>query len=163
MISRNSRDSMWRPSTPRHTASGVDRTRPIGPHMWGPIGLVLSTPLAVCLGVLGRHIESLESLEIMIGDEPPLTPAQTFYHRALSGSENEAIDQIERALEDRQDLITCYQEVVLEALVLAEVDRHRGVLDDDHADKINKVVQSVLAELADQEQRPIGKEAKSAK
>ena len=131
--------------------------------LWGPIGLILSTPLAVCLGVLGRHIESLEFLEIMVGDEPPLTPAQSFYHRALSGSENEAIDQIEKALEDGQDLITCYQDVVLEALVLAEVDRHRGVLDDNHADKMNKIVQSVLAELADQEQPPIGKEAKSAK
>jgi hypothetical protein len=131
--------------------------------LWGPIGLILSTPLTVCLGVLGGHIESLEFLEIMIGDEPPLTPAQSFYHRALSGSENEAIDQIEKALEDGQDLITCYQDVVLEALVLAEVDRHRGVLDDDHADKMNKVVQSVLAELADQEELPTGEEAKSAK
>src|SRR5215467_13199691 len=97
--------------------------------LWGPIGLLLSTPLTVCLGVLGRHIESLEFLEIMIGDEPPLTPAQTFYHRALSGSESEAIDQIEEALEDGQDLIACFQDVVVEALVLAEVDRHRGVLD----------------------------------
>jgi hypothetical protein len=119
-------------------------------------------PLTVCLGVLGRHIESLEFLEIMIGDEPPLTLAQSFYHRALSGSENEAIDQIEEALKNGQDLITCYQDVVLEALVLAEVDRHRGVLDDDHADKMNKVVQSVLAELADQEDRLTGKEADSA-
>ena len=103
--------------------------------LWGPIGLLLSMPLTVCLGVLGRHIESLEFLEIVIGDEPPLTPAQSFYHRALSGSENEAIDQIEEALKNGQDLITCYQDVVLESLVLAEVDRHRGVLDDDHADK----------------------------
>jgi hypothetical protein len=98
--------------------------------------------------VLGRHIESLEFLEIVIGDEPPLTPAQSFYHRAFSGSENETIDQIEEALKNGQDLITCYQDVVLEALVLAEVDRHRGVLDD--VDKMNKVVESVLAELADQ-------------
>jgi hypothetical protein len=123
--------------------------------LWGPIGLLLSTPLAVCLGVLGRHIESLEFLEIMIGNEPPLTLAQSFYHRALSGSENEAIDQIEEALKGGKDLITCYQDVVLEALVLAEVDRHRGVLDNDHADKMNQVVQSVLAELADQEKLPI--------
>jgi predicted PurR-regulated permease PerM len=130
--------------------------------LWGPIGLFLSMPLTVCLGVLGRHIEALEFLEIMIGDEPPLTLAQSFYHRALSGSENEAIDQIEEALKNGQDLITCYQDVVLEALVLAEVDRHRGVLDDDHADKMNKVVQSVLAELADQEDRLTGKEADSA-
>jgi predicted PurR-regulated permease PerM len=123
--------------------------------LWGPIGLLLSTPLAVCLGVLGRHVESLKFLEIMIGDEPPLSPAQTFYHRALSGSENEAIDQIEDALKAGKDLATCYQEILLEALVLAEIDRHRGVLDDDHAGKINGVMQSVLAELADQEEWPV--------
>jgi predicted PurR-regulated permease PerM len=122
--------------------------------LWGPIGLLLSTPLTVCLGVLGRHIESLKFLEIIVGDEPPLTAAQAFYHRALSGTEHEAIDQIEEAVKEGKDLVTCYQEIVLEALVLAEVDRHRGVLDDDHAGKMNTVVQSVLAELADEDGLP---------
>jgi predicted PurR-regulated permease PerM len=118
--------------------------------LWGPIGLLLSTPLAVCLGVLGRHIESLEFLEIMIGDEPPLTPAQSFYQRALSGSENEAVDQLEQCLKEEKDLTQCYQEIVVEGLLFAEIDRHRGVLDDEHADRIDNVVRSLLAELADQ-------------
>jgi predicted PurR-regulated permease PerM len=122
--------------------------------LWGPIGLLLSTPLAVCLGVLGRHIESLEFLEVMIGDDPPLSPAQAFYHRALSGTEHEVLDQVEEALKEGKDLATCYQDIVVEALVLAEVDRHRGILDDEHAHKINNVVQSVLAELADEKGRP---------
>ena len=120
--------------------------------LWGPIGLVLSTPLAVCLGVLGRHIESLEFLEIMIGDEPPLTPAQSFYQRALSGSENEAIDQMEECLKQGKDVLDCYQEVVIEALVLAEIDGHRGVLDDEHAERVNNVVRSLLAEMADDQE-----------
>ena len=50
--------------------------------LWGPIGLLLSTPLTVCLGVLGRHIPWLRFLDVMIGDEPPLSPAQSFYQRA---------------------------------------------------------------------------------
>jgi hypothetical protein len=104
----------------------------------------------VCLGVLGRHIESLEFLEIMIGDEPPLTPAQSFYQRALSGSENEAVDQLEQCLKEGKDLTQCYQEIVVEGLLLAEIDRHRGVLDDEHAERIDNVVRSLLADLADQ-------------
>jgi predicted PurR-regulated permease PerM len=119
--------------------------------LWGPIGLLLSTPLAVCLGVLGRHIESLEFLEVMIGDEPPLSPSQTFYQRALSGSENEALDQLEQCLRQGQDLTECYQHIVVEALLLAEIDHHRGVLDDEHAETINNVVRSLLAEIADEQ------------
>jgi hypothetical protein len=119
--------------------------------LWGPIGLLLSTPLAVCLGVLGRHIESLEFLEIMIGDEPPLTPAQSFYERALSGSEDEAIDLMEECLKKGKDITDCYQRIVIEGLRLAESDRLRGVLDDEHADRIDNVVRSLLAELAERQ------------
>ena len=61
--------------------------------LWGPIGLLLSTPLTVCLGVLGRHIPWLRFLDVMIGDDPPLSPAQSFYQRALAGDIDEAVDQ----------------------------------------------------------------------
>jgi predicted PurR-regulated permease PerM len=61
--------------------------------LWGPIGLLLSTPLTVCLGVLGRHIPWLRFLDVMIGDEPPLSPAQSFYQRALAADIDEAVDQ----------------------------------------------------------------------
>jgi len=61
--------------------------------LWGPIGLLLSTPLTVCLGVLGRHIPGLRFLDVMIGEEPPLSPAQSFYQRALAGDIDEAVDQ----------------------------------------------------------------------
>lgn len=120
--------------------------------LWGPIGLLLSTPLAVCLGVLGRHIESLRFLDIMIGDEAPLTPAQTFYQRALSGSTNEAIELVEEALKEGKDLIACYQEIVVEALLLASVDRRRGALEDENVEKINEVVRSMLLDIAEDEE-----------
>src|SRR5439155_7963970 len=110
--------------------------------LWGPIGLLLSTPLAVCLGVLGRHFESLEFLDVMIGDEPPLTPAQTFYQRALAGSENEAIDLVEHYLKEEKDLTACFQNVVIEALILAEIDRRRDLLDHEYLERINTVVRS---------------------
>ena len=120
--------------------------------LWGPIGLLLSTPLTVCLGVLGRHIELLEFLGIMIGDEPPLTPAQSFYQRTLSGSTNEAIDEVEQCLKQGKPLIACYQDIVLEALLLASIDRRRGVLDEENVEQINEVVRSLLAEFAEYEE-----------
>jgi predicted PurR-regulated permease PerM len=117
--------------------------------LWGPIGLLLSTPLTVCLGVLGRHIESLQFLGIMIGDEPPLTPPQSFYQRTLSGSTDEAIGEVEQCLKQGKNLTACFQDVVLEAMLLASIDRRRGVLDDENVEQINEVVRSLLAELAD--------------
>jgi predicted PurR-regulated permease PerM len=122
--------------------------------LWGPIGLLLSTPLAVCLGVLGRHFESLQFLEVMIGDEPPLTPAQTFYQRALAGRENEAIEPVEHCLKEEKDLTACFQHVVIDALILAEIDRRRDLLDAEHLERINRVIRSLLAEFADQDAAP---------
>ena len=115
--------------------------------IWGPIGLILSTPLAVCLAVLGRHIESLRYVEVMIGNAPPLTPAQTFYQRALGGNSDEATEQVEDCLKEHGSLSRCYDEVVLEALALAEVDVLRGTLDEKRALTINHVIRSVIADV----------------
>lgn len=54
--------------------------------LWGPIGLVLATPLTICLVVMGRHVERLNFLDIMLGDEPPLSPSELFYQRMLAGN-----------------------------------------------------------------------------
>ena len=60
--------------------------------LWGPIGLVLATPLTVCLVVLGRHVERLEFLDVMLGDRPALSPPEIFYQRTLAGDPAEAAD-----------------------------------------------------------------------
>ena len=57
--------------------------------LWGPIGLILSTPLTVCLVVLGRHVDSLHFLYILMGDKPALTPEESFYQRVLAGDPDE--------------------------------------------------------------------------
>ncbi len=54
--------------------------------LWGPVGLLLATPLTVCLVVVGRHVEPLAFLDVILGDTPPLEPAETFYQRALEGT-----------------------------------------------------------------------------
>ena len=116
--------------------------------LWGPVGLLLSTPLTVCLGVLGRHIEWLRFVDVMIGDEPPLTPAQSFYQRTLAGDGDEALDQLEQCLRQRS-LSTCYDEIVLPALILAQIDFRRGVLDAKHVAQINETVHGLVADLAE--------------
>ena len=95
--------------------------------LWGPIGLILSTPMTLCLVVLGRHVARLEFLEVLLGDRPPLTPVQSFYQRILAGDPDEAHDQAEILLKDLS-LASYYDQVVLNGLRLAVVDAERGVL-----------------------------------
>jgi predicted PurR-regulated permease PerM len=118
--------------------------------LWGPIGLLLSTPLTVCLGVLGRHITWLRFLDVMIGDEPSLSPAQSFYQRALAGDADEAADQAVEILPGRS-LSYVYDKVVLEALNLAQIDFRRGLLDPNHVEQINEAVHELMADTIDSE------------
>ena len=93
--------------------------------LWGPIGLVLSTPLTVCLAALGRHVRQFEFLDTMLGDSPSLSPAEIFYQRMLAGDPAEAIRQAQEFLRERA-LATYYDEVALEGIRLAQGDIARG-------------------------------------
>lgn len=115
--------------------------------LWGPIGLLLSTPLTVCLDVLGRHVETLRFLDILLGSKPALSPAETFYHRILSGNCDEEIEQAEHMLKTKS-LWSFYDEVAIEGLRLAAIDAHRGALDGNSLQKIRAAVGGLVAELA---------------
>ncbi|MGF6741943.1 AI-2E family transporter [Paraburkholderia atlantica] len=93
--------------------------------IWGPIGLILSTPLTLCLLVIGRHVRRLEFLDVLLGDQPPLTPVENFYQRALAGDPDEAIEQAEVLLRDRS-LSAYYDEVAIKGLRLAARDVTSG-------------------------------------
>lgn len=93
--------------------------------LWGPIGLVLSIPLTVCLVVLGRHVERFEFLEVALGDRPALDPPETFYQRVLTGEGEELAEQAEAVLRDKR-LSDYFDEVALPALALAQGDAQRG-------------------------------------
>jgi predicted PurR-regulated permease PerM len=118
--------------------------------LWGPVGLLLSTPLTVCLGVLGRYIGWLQFVDVLIGDEPPLSPAQSFYQRALAGDVNELTDQAEKQLK-RQSLSSYYDEVVLQGLILAEVDVRRGSLEEKQVLELNDAVRRLVDDLSEYE------------
>jgi predicted PurR-regulated permease PerM len=116
--------------------------------LWGPIGLILSTPLTLCLVVLGRHVERLEFLDVILGDRPALTPVESFYQRMLAGDPDEASDQAENLLRDRA-LSSYYDEVALKGLQLAAVDAARGVLTEAQLDRIRIAIQSLIDDLDD--------------
>ncbi|SDG20695.1 AI-2E family transporter [Paraburkholderia phenazinium] len=93
--------------------------------IWGPVGLILSTPLTLCVLVLGRHVARLEFLDVLLGDQPALTPIENFYQRALAGDPDEALEQAEVLLRDRS-LSAYYDEVAVKGLQLAANDVMRG-------------------------------------
>ncbi|MBV8455852.1 MAG: AI-2E family transporter [Acetobacteraceae bacterium] len=115
--------------------------------IWGPIGLILSTPLTLCLVVLGRHIEHLQFLDVMLGDRPALTPTENFYQRILAGDPDEAEEQAERFITEHS-LSAYYDEVALQGLQLAAADANRGVLAPRQIERINLAVMELVRELA---------------
>jgi len=113
---------------------------------------VPATPLTVCLVVLGRHVDRLEFLDVLLGDRPPLSAPEIFYQRVLAGDSAEAADKAEEVLKERS-LSAYYDEVALEGLRLAAADVPRGVLDIDRQTQILDTVRAVLDDLSDHEDR----------
>jgi predicted PurR-regulated permease PerM len=125
--------------------------------LWGPIGLVLATPLTVCLVVLGRHVERLEFLDVMFGDRPALSPPEIFYQRMLAGDPTEAAEKAEEFLKQRS-LASYYDEVALKGLQLARADAERGALSQERLAKIRDAVSEFASDLSDQDDRPPAKD-----
>lgn len=116
--------------------------------LWGPVGLLLSTPLTVCLVVLGRYVEHLEFLDVLFGDRPALTPVQNFYQRILAGDSEEVLGHAELILQ-QCSLSSYYDEVVLKALELAARDAARGVLTAQQKGAMRAALTELVADLSD--------------
>jgi predicted PurR-regulated permease PerM len=111
--------------------------------LWGPVGLILSTPLTLCLVVMGRHVKNLEFLDILLGDRPPLTLTETLYQRILAGDVDEAQDHAEVILKERS-LGTYYDEIVIKAMRLAASDAERGMIDREQLDQVSKTIKVLV-------------------
>jgi predicted PurR-regulated permease PerM len=118
--------------------------------LWGPIGLVLATPLTVCLVVLGRHVERLEFLDVIFGDRPALSPPEMFYQRMLAGDPTEAAGKAEEFLKEKS-LSSYFDEVALKGLLLAQADARRGALDQTRMTKIRDAVTEFASDLSTQD------------
>ena len=95
--------------------------------LWGPVGLVLSTPMTVCLAVIGRHVPRLEFLGILLSEDQALAPHEEFYHRLLSFSMDSAEEFATKYVET-ESLTALYDKVLIPAIAAVEIDAHRGSL-----------------------------------
>jgi predicted PurR-regulated permease PerM len=122
--------------------------------LWGPIGLVLSTPLTVCLAVLGRHVPQMEFLYVLLGDEPVLSPEARYYQRLLAMDEEEAAEIVDEYLKEKS-LAEVYDSLLIPALSLAERDRHQDRLGEEREQFIYQSTRELIQELGDRhESRP---------
>ena len=117
--------------------------------LWGPAGLILSTPLTVCVVVLGRHVPHLSFLHILLGDQPVLTPDAHLYQRLLAMDDQEARAVAEQYRREHS-LPELYDAVVIPALTLAEQDRHKGALDPDREEFLFQSLREMIADFSQQ-------------
>ncbi|MGB8487763.1 MAG: AI-2E family transporter, partial [Xanthobacteraceae bacterium] len=120
--------------------------------LWGPIGLILATPLTICLVVLGRYVDRLKFLDVMFGDEPALTPAELVYQRMLARDPVEAAEQARNFLKQKP-LVAYYDEVLVPGLRLAQADAERGLLDDQRTARIRDAVAEIIDDLSTHEDK----------
>jgi predicted PurR-regulated permease PerM len=120
--------------------------------LWGPIGLVLSTPLTLCLLVLGRHIRALRFLELLLGDTQALTLPQKFYQRALSGDADEILVDA-RAFLKRNSFASYCDLVLMPALHLGFLDYELGAISRDQQRKIRDLLVAVVSSLSGEPKR----------
>ncbi len=119
--------------------------------LWGPVGLVLATPLTVCLVVLGKHVRELEFLVILMGDEPVLETHVRYYQRLLAEDQDEAAQIVEGYVAEHP-LERVYDELLVPALKCAKRDRARDELPDEEEQFVLSATREIVEEL---ETRPL--------
>ncbi len=112
--------------------------------LWGPVGLLLSTPLTLCLVVIGRHAKQLEYLDELLGDQPALTPVEIFYQRILAADPEEALDHAELLLKE-VSLAAYYDEVAIAGLRRAAKDARRGAIGRKQQECIERAMDVVVS------------------
>jgi hypothetical protein len=127
--------------------------------LWGPIGLVLSTPLTACLVVIGRYVPPLRFLAVLLGNEPPLAADESFYQRLLAGDAAEAAEQAEAFLKTGSLAAFCDQ-VAIPALLMASEDSDRGVLTRDGRSEIGDTIRDVIESVGEDIPAEEGDEAR---
>lgn len=114
--------------------------------LWGPVGLILSTPITIGLMVIGRHIESMKFLEVLFGSEPVLSAEDAFYQRMLAGDSMEAAESAQVYLEENR-LEEYLEKVAVPGLLLARVDHDRGVLTREHTSELSTTFAETIEDV----------------
>ena len=114
--------------------------------LWGPVGLVLATPLTVCLVVMGRRIPKLAFLSILLSDEDPLTPAEDCYHRLHRVGEQDEMELVDSYLKSNP-LSALFDSVLIPVVAAAETDHRLGLLETEQLEHIEQGLNEILVEL----------------
>ena len=125
--------------------------------LWGIVGLLLATPLTVCLLVIGKHVPQLSFLDVLLGNEPVFEPKRRVYQRLLAGDQEEATELVDDDLENRP-LVEVYDTLLIPALALAEIDWHRGDLDDGRHKFVLQCLNEMIHETGEGQQKMQAKE-----
>lgn len=129
--------------------------------LWGPAGLILSTPLTVCLVVLGRYVPQLSFLHVLLGDEVVLGAEAQVYQRLLAMDQPEAHAIVDRFLKERP-LVELYDSVLIPALSLAEQDRHKGAIDTNREEFLFLSINEMITELSEYQLAHVSSQAEDA-
>jgi predicted PurR-regulated permease PerM len=118
--------------------------------MWGTVGLLLSMPLTVILVVMGKYVPQLAFLDVLLGDTPVLDPPTRVYQRLIAGDDEEA-EELAREYLGEMPLEGVYDQVLVPALAQAELDRHRGKLEEGRHRSVRQAIREIAESLADQQ------------
>jgi predicted PurR-regulated permease PerM len=116
--------------------------------LWGPVGLVLSSPLTVCLVMLGRYVPQLEFLAILLGDEPALDPGVSFYQRLLARDQDEAEDLVLEHLKTGTEE-SVYDAMLIPTLRAAKLSRGRGEITEADERYVLQAIREIVEDLGD--------------
>jgi predicted PurR-regulated permease PerM len=117
--------------------------------LWGIVGLLLATPLTVCIVVLGRYVPHLQFLDVLLGNQPVLSPEESLYERLLARDPEEATEQAEEFAREKS-LVAFFDEVAIPALAMAQADSDRGVLSDRRRAIVAEGFAAILDNLAEE-------------
>lgn len=115
--------------------------------LWGPMGLVLATPMTVCLVVIGRYVPRLAFLSVLLSDEEALTPAEDCYHRLLTPSETDEIDFIEAYLKTNS-LTALYEAIFIPVITAAELDAREDALEQEQLLQLHQSLRDIIEDLS---------------
>ena len=121
--------------------------------IWGPIGLLVSTPLTLCLVVAGRHIKALAFLDVLLGDTPALSMSERFYQRAISGDHEEILAAAHTYLKRRSFARYC-DKILMPALQLAAADRSKHSITPQQQAMVKGTIARVIESLGTDGCRP---------
>lgn len=158
LLSNNVMEPLLYGSSTGISAFGIIISAIFWTWLWGGVGLVLATPLTVCLMVLGRHVPQFRYLEILLGDQPPLPVSASVYQRLLALDEDEVANTAKKYRREHS-LGELFDEVFLPALQHANQDRQQGRLDDVRWNYVHDALRELIVEL--QEENAAAQQASS--